>query len=115
MLKGKGVNWVTNAADSRPIPLDGEGLATRKPETVMNAFKERVRKTPNKVLCLQAIRLAFTLGQMSISVKRDGVWKAWTWKEYYDDVIKFAKALISLGFQPHQCVSILGFNTPGKT
>ena len=42
----------------------------------------------------------------------DTPWTTWTWKEYYDIVIQFAKALLSLGFERHDCINIIGFNSP---
>jgi long-chain-fatty-acid--CoA ligase ACSBG len=36
----------------------------------------------------------------------------WTWNQYYEDVCTAAKSLISLGFQSHDCINILGFNSP---
>lgn len=39
-------------------------------------------------------------------------WKTWTWDQYKTEVYNFAKGLISLGFQPHDSVNILGFNAP---
>jgi long-chain-fatty-acid--CoA ligase ACSBG len=33
------------------------------------------------------------------------------WKEYYADMRRFAKSLISVGMEPHECVSIIGFNS----
>ena len=36
----------------------------------------------------------------------------WTWKQYYADTIKCAKALMHLGLNRFESVSILGFNSP---
>lgn len=49
MSKGQGVNWVCEASESRPIPVGGEGLAALKPETVMGMFRERIKRTPERV------------------------------------------------------------------
>ncbi|MEM9069992.1 MAG: long-chain fatty acid--CoA ligase [Myxococcota bacterium] len=45
-------------------------------------------------------------------VRQDGVWKATSWKEYADLVSRAGRALIALGFEPGQTVTILGFNRP---
>ncbi len=45
-------------------------------------------------------------------VKRNGAWKAMTWKEYRDQVRVVARAFIKLGLEPGQGVSIIGYNCP---
>ena len=40
-----------------------------------------------------------------------GQWVPTTWGQYGERVMKVAKALISLGFEPGDTTSILGFNT----
>jgi len=39
-------------------------------------------------------------------------WKCWTYKEYYNDVVKAAKSLLKIGVQQHDAVNIFGFNSP---
>lgn len=36
----------------------------------------------------------------------------YTWGEYYDLITEFAKSLISIDFQPHRAINIIGFNSP---
>jgi long-chain acyl-CoA synthetase len=45
-------------------------------------------------------------------VREGGVWKATSWADYGTEVSRAARALISLGFEPGQTVTILGFNRP---
>ncbi|MBX3247102.1 MAG: long-chain fatty acid--CoA ligase [Myxococcales bacterium] len=45
-------------------------------------------------------------------VREGGIWKAKSWAEYGDEVKRAGRALMSLGFQPGQTVTILGFNRP---
>jgi len=45
-------------------------------------------------------------------VREGGVWKATSWANYGRDVSRAARALMSLGFEPGQTVTILGFNRP---
>jgi long-chain acyl-CoA synthetase len=42
----------------------------------------------------------------------DGVWKPTTWRTYADEVTSAAKAMIALGIEPGNVVTILGFNQP---
>ena len=46
------------------------------------------------------------------AIKRDGTWHTRSWSRYGDEVATVAKALIALGVQPEQPVTILGFNRP---
>lgn len=48
-------------------------------------------------------------------MKRDGVWLTWTFQQYYEQVERFAKALIKIGQKPLESTTILGFNSPGIT
>lgn len=50
--------------------------------------------------------------QKALSVKRDGKWVNWTYKQYYDDVITVSKAFITLGLERYNSVCIYGFNCP---
>src|SRR5262245_32006241 len=47
--------------------------------------------------------------------KRDGTWVPTNWKGYADEVRRAARALIALGFEPGNKVTILGFNRPEWT
>lgn len=38
-----------------------------------------------------------------------------TWGQYYDQCFSFAKALISLDFQAHHAINIIGFNSVRPT
>jgi len=42
----------------------------------------------------------------------DTPWTTWTWSEYRNNADSFAKALISIGFEKHDVINILGFNAP---
>lgn len=43
---------------------------------------------------------------------KEAAWKYWTYQEYRDTSLLFARALVSLGFQRHGVINILGFNAP---
>ena len=44
----------------------------------------------------------------ALTVKRDGGWKSWTYRDYQRDIVSVAKAFIKLGLAPHHSVGILG-------
>jgi len=71
-----------------------KGIASFATRTVMNSFERCVKRAGNK-LALKSC---------------DG--KTWTWAQYYEEVNTAAKALISIGFQSHDSINILGFNAP---
>jgi len=48
----------------------------------------------------------------AVSRKRRGIWRSYSWKEYYESVKYFSLGLISLGFQPGDVVCIIGDNEP---
>ena len=46
------------------------------------------------------------------AVKTAGAWRTTTWSTYAAEVLQAARALLELGFEPGQTVSLLGFNRP---
>jgi long-chain acyl-CoA synthetase len=50
--------------------------------------------------------------QPAYYTKDDNIWVPTNWKEYAAQVRQAAGALISMGFEPGDCVCILGFNRP---
>jgi len=90
-------HWVTGIHDELPIQLSSDGKAAIPPKTVMEVFTKMSKKYPERV---------------ALSVKRDGQWKKWNYKQYYEDTLKAATAFVKLGLQPGQSVAIMGFNSP---
>ncbi len=47
--------------------------------------------------------------------RQDGVlprqWKTWTWQQYWDECVAFAKALVHLKVANFKTVNIIGFNS----
>jgi long-chain-fatty-acid--CoA ligase ACSBG len=96
-FKGKGKLWITDPRDDLEIRMGKEGVSAIAPKTVMEVFKTTVDKVGRKP---------------ALRIKRNNNWVEWTWKQYYDEVLQFGRALIHVGLQPRQCISILGFNSP---
>jgi len=48
----------------------------------------------------------------ALKIMRDGKEYSWTWEEYYNDSISFAKSLQYLGVDERKSVNIMGFNSP---
>lgn len=91
----KNLIWTTNPNVELPILLSKEGTGSLRPMTVMEMFKIVVQKYGTKP---------------AIADKVKGEWKALSFVEYHDLIIKFALGLIHLGIPERSGVSILGFN-----
>jgi len=66
-------------------------------QTIIERFHERVRNSPDKV---------------ALRFKRGGEWQDITWRGYGDTVRRAAKALLSLGYDHSDKISLLSGNRP---
>eukprot|EP00095_Tigriopus_kingsejongensis_P011614 maker-scaffold638_size121162-snap-gene-0.27 protein:Tk11614 transcript:maker-scaffold638_size121162-snap-gene-0.27-mRNA-1 annotation:"long-chain-fatty-acid-- ligase acsbg2 isoform x1" len=48
----------------------------------------------------------------ALKFKKDGTWRTWSYTEYHAYIRCAARAMIKLGLEPCQAVSIFGFNSP---
>jgi long-chain acyl-CoA synthetase len=51
-------------------------------------------------------------GHAAMRLKHRGIWQAYTWKDYYEEVKYLALGLLSLGFKPGDKLLIIGDNAP---
>lgn len=79
------------------VDVGAEGASARAPTTVGAVFRATVARYGDRA---------------ALRVKRDGRYVEWTWRAYYADCCKFARALVRLGVPAHAAVGILGFNSP---
>ncbi|XP_041465614.1 long-chain-fatty-acid--CoA ligase ACSBG2-like isoform X2 [Lytechinus variegatus] len=49
---------------------------------------------------------------IALAVKRNGEWKKWTYKQYWDESRAAAKSFLKLGLERFHGVGIIGFNAP---
>ncbi|KAF4315731.1 hypothetical protein BBO99_00009184, partial [Phytophthora kernoviae] len=89
--------WKTDQLATVRVGVTTDGLASRKPATALDVFKDIVTRQPTG---------------RALSVKKDGEWVTHTWQQYYDACQQFARALINVGVQPHEAVNVLGPNCP---
>ncbi len=75
----------------------GAGAAARAPVTVGDALRRTAKAVPEKV---------------ALRVKREGVWREWTWSQYAGEAVRVAQSLIALGVKEREAVAIIGFNSP---
>ncbi|MFH1243913.1 MAG: AMP-binding protein [Pseudomonadota bacterium] len=50
--------------------------------------------------------------QVAMREKRYGVWSPMTWREFQENVQRFALGLLALGFRPQETLAIIGDNKP---
>lgn len=96
---GKNLHWTTDASVELPIKLglDPACISSRPPMTVMELFAKTVQANGN---------------EPALRVKRSGVWRTWTWTDFWRDCERFAKAAIATGLPRHGGTCIIGFNSP---
>lgn len=68
--------------------------------TVPAAFAHKARLHADRVL----LRVKRSKSQQH--------WEEWTWAKYHGEARRTARALIAMGFEAHDAVSILGWNSP---
>jgi len=79
------------------IRTNGHPSSRNPPKSVWSMIQETVKRAPD---------------QPALAVKREGVWKKWTYAEYEKEICTVAKAFVKLGLQPHYSVGIMGHNAP---
>lgn len=103
------VIWTTDPSVALEPRLTDSEYGNREPTTVVAVMKDTVAKFGSDP--------AFSKEFPKESKTEDGdevemEWISTSWQEYYDQSCAFAKSLISIGFEPHRSVNIIGFNSP---
>ena len=93
----KGVTWVTDPTHLLEPKVAESGPASYTPVTIIEVFKDTLQKHGHR---------------NALYVERNHKWITWTWSEYYNDCMKFAKYLHYLQVDIHKIVNIIGFNSP---
>lgn len=77
--------------------MSKDGNGSIPPVTIMDMFDKACReKSSNEVLFIE----------------RSGKWISWTWTQFYQESINFAKGLIAMNIPSFKTVNILGSNAP---
>ena len=84
------------------IRMGSTGNAARPQATVMSRLYSAVERFGG----MPAIH------QKQLNAAGVLAWRTWTWEQYLAETTNFAKGLVSIGFEPHDSVNILGFNAP---
>lgn len=92
--------WTTDPKDRVERWLGDGSQDGFRATTVPAAFRHKAKLHSEKVI----LRRKIDKGQQH--------WEEWTWSKYQAEVSKCARALIAQGFEAHDSVSILGWNSP---
>lgn len=106
---GKDKFWSSDKTAIHPVYLSKEGIASSKAVTLGEALKT---VSEGKYADSIALRVERDDKGNPVTGTAKGTWVTWTWKKYYDDCRTAGKALMALGLQPSDCVSLIGFNAP---
>ncbi|CAG9317762.1 unnamed protein product [Blepharisma stoltei] len=94
---GKNLHWTDDINFELPIFMESSGPGASPPMTFINIFQDALQTHAQ---------------QPALRVKRGGKWVTWTYQQYYDDSLRFARAAINLGIKPRAVTNIIGFNAP---
>jgi long-chain-fatty-acid--CoA ligase ACSBG len=94
---GKGLHWACDINDELPVKLRSSGPGSERPLTVPQMFLNSVKSGGDRA---------------SVKIERDGKVLTWTWDQYFDNSMAFAKSLAHLKVKERSAVAIMGFNSP---
>jgi long-chain-fatty-acid--CoA ligase ACSBG len=97
--------WTTLPDGYLEPKIGTSGEASKPAKTVIEVFKKTVANFGSENAL--ALKRAATPGDALPTE-----YKFWTWQEYYDDSLRFAKALFAIDVPLFGIVNILGFNSP---
>mmetsp|Transcript_5720 Transcript_5720/g.13657 ORF Transcript_5720/g.13657 Transcript_5720/m.13657 type:complete len:722 (+) Transcript_5720:98-2263(+) len=99
---GRNVFWTTDVATELPIRVADYGPGSEAPITVIESFADTVRRYKTRA----ALFWQKAYGQPNTP------WESLTWQQFWNEVCRFAKGLIAVGFPDYARVCILGYNAP---
>jgi len=96
---------------SQKGPASREGSSAM---TVAELIAMAARKRPDEMALLQEPPKLISLidGKKAPPPVPRELWRTWTWSQYYEDVRRVAKGMLSVGFDQHDACTIFGFNSP---
>ena len=112
---GSGPHWYSSPDAEAEIKFAATGPASERatpPKTLIEVFAAAVKKKPMKIAMRTENLPALKKGEKAPGPIALNEWKSWTWRHYYEDCRRAAKAMISLGLKQHDAVNIFGYNSP---
>eukprot|EP00928_Gymnodinium_smaydae_P051205 TRINITY_DN3473_c0_g1_i2.p1 TRINITY_DN3473_c0_g1~~TRINITY_DN3473_c0_g1_i2.p1 ORF type:complete len:780 (+),score=190.48 TRINITY_DN3473_c0_g1_i2:58-2397(+) len=117
--------FTANKMEYDPLERYANGSPITDAVRVLDLLKDAVEKKGDKLALMQPKEtetgdlIEAKKGKAADAVadgkkvgKHKYLYKTWTWKEYYDDVMRAAKAFLAMGLQPMDAVNIRGVNSP---
>jgi long-chain-fatty-acid--CoA ligase ACSBG len=90
--------WTADYRVELPVRVKKSGPGSEKPYTLIELWKEILPKFGD-------------LAALTWEDKPDH-WTSLTYKQYFNEGIRFAKSLITLGIPEYTAINIIGFNSP---
>ena len=94
---GKGLHWTCNVNDELPVKMRQSGPGSEVPFTLCQLFTNAVQSGGDRP---------------ALWVEKNDTKLCWTWNQYWNDALRFAKACHQLNCAPRSAVAIMGYNSP---
>mmetsp|Transcript_18020 Transcript_18020/g.30700 ORF Transcript_18020/g.30700 Transcript_18020/m.30700 type:complete len:180 (+) Transcript_18020:15-554(+) len=95
---GKGLHWTTDINQEVPIKISMDETSDQiKPETIPRQFIKMANER---------------LSKPALNVMRNGKHYQWTFEQFLNDIVSFAKSLHAIGVDQRKAINIMGFNSP---
>jgi len=95
---GENLHWTCDINAELPIKMPLTGMAADlKPETVTSVFLRQAKQRDSRP---------------AMRVMRDNKEYLWSWTQFKNDAMAFAKSLHQVGVDERSVVNIMGFNAP---
>ena len=92
------MNWTTDINQELPIKMGSGGMSKHLvPETISTVFCRAAKQRGDAPALL---------------VMRDNKEVIWSWKEFHQQTVAFAKSLDKIGVEQRKVVNVMGFNSP---
>lgn len=106
----------TDITDELPIRYSKSGVGSKEEfeATTLPALFESAKRLHGDKIAMRVERPLpdWAPGQEIPPAFPDDKWKTWTYAQYYDESVQFAKALLHLECTTSDSVNIFGFNAP---
>jgi len=94
---GENLHWTTDLNSELPVVMEESGAGALPPTTFVSVLAKAAQNHPLKP---------------ALKVKRDQRWLTWSFKAYWEDSMRFSRAMINIGVGQRSATNIIGFNSP---
>ncbi|GBG24982.1 Long-chain-fatty-acid--CoA ligase ACSBG2, partial [Hondaea fermentalgiana] len=107
--------WTAESSGASRVNFSETGVGSESvipALTLIDVFERAVKRGGNRIAFRTENMPTLRRGEEPPEALPLKDWKSWTWKQYKADVHRIARALMDLGVEQHDAVSIFGFNSP---